>query len=824
MWLGLAAVPVATAQSIELSIEHFGVGDHVRPGDLIGIRLSLGAAVETTTEVEVVWELPDGNGDLAHVSRNVVLSPGETERTWLYARIPPRIPASTILSEVMIVRLFEIRDGARVGSLGSARFAPDTSVNPTVAVDVDADLIGIIGNGRMGLDVYATPLPGTNTIPSMNAITHIARGITAEDLPDSWQGLAPFETLVWTQESPQSLSGDVAKALRDWIFRGGHLVIVLPEAAEPWGMVSESKHPLSDLMPRWKVERVESVPVRHLLPILSTSDQLLNSRAAVPLLVFREPGADTAYEPLVLLPTPRDSRTGLPAPRADSLDGAVIGVQRSYGHGRMTVLGLDVDALNRRSLQSGPFPEGDVFWNRILARRADTPSPQDYQALEKASPKLLVTGGAVLDDLGRGALVNDLIGMRGQAALGVLGAFFLFLIYWTLAGPGGHALLAWRHWQRHSWLAFTLCAVVFGVGVWAIGGTVSSTQCRGQHLTVIDSIRRSAGDEQKGEPVLERAVAWFSAYLPGYRDATIAIESTKEQPNVLTSWSPPPLGGGGEFPNPAIARVEAQSPGSITVAARATSASFEANWIGALNSSWGRLPFASDPTRPLKQSVMTGDPIRVSLSGVIEHRLPGTLRNVHLIHISPLRNALPTRPSRGLPITSGSDSLPNEGRFAILAEWPAGTPIEIGQSLYPGGALDSQEIVGDLADGIRSRYYNPFANDVYRLRIDSLLTRDRVEMALDMLGIYSMLQPPDYIIVPPTDPEPVRVQRMLGRSLDLSPWFTRPCLIVWGYLDTTTCPVPIRVNGEEIPTEGFVVVRTVFPLPVEPEMAAPEAR
>ncbi|MSR29729.1 MAG: hypothetical protein EXS03_09205 [Phycisphaerales bacterium] len=821
--VAVASANFARAQSVAITLEHFGVGDHVRPGDVIGIQLALTAELDAPTPVEVAWELPDGNGDIAQVTRRIVLSPGEPETVWLYARIPPRVPASNALDEVTVVRLFEERNGARVRLIGSARLSGSSSTTPTTAVDCEDDLIGVIGNGRMGLDVFATPRPGTSSIPSMNSLTRIARGIRVEDLPDSWEGLSPFQTIIWTQENPQALSRDLADALRQWIYRGGALVIVLPEAAEPWGVLSKATHPLSDLMPKWKAERIDAVPVRTILPILSKSDTLLNARATVPVVIFRDPRSDRAYEPFIFMPTPRDARTGLAAPRTDSLDGQVVGISRTYGHGRVTILGIDVDSLSRRSLQAGPLPEGDIFWNRILSRRADTPSAQDYSTLAGAAPTRLVTSGVALDDMGHGALVNDAIGMKGEAALGILAAFVLFLVYWALAGPVGYGLLSWRKQQRHAWLAFALVAIAFGVGVWAVGRTVSSTRVRAQHLTVIDSIWRSALDERSDEPAFQRAIAWFSAYLPGYGEATIEIASDPEVRNTLTSWSPPPMGSGEGFPNPAIAKVPMEHPNEVVVSARATSASYEANWIGAVSPSWGRMPFCSDAERPLVQRVVTGSPVRVSLSGVIEHRLPGPLRNVHMIHVMPLRNDPPRRLRADPLVNEPSDALPNHGRFVILSEWAPSTPIEIAQHLYPGGAMGADETIGSIDEAIRARYSAPFLGDLFRTRLNTLLNADRRALALDMLGIYSMLQPPAYLMNPPTAPDSVRVHRMLARSIDLSPWFTRPCLIVWGTLDAAECPVPIFVNGETVPTEGTVIVRTVFPLIVDADLAAPTA-
>lgn len=817
--IGMASGVVQAEGLVGITLDHFGVGDHFRSGEIVAARFVLTGQVDQPTPIEIAWDLPDGNGDIAQITRRLVLDPGQPVSTWLYARVPPQQNATFAMSEIYTVRVWEESNGVRTRELGSARISPAISTNPTVSVGLGEDIFGVIGTGRMGLDSYAVPASGSMAIPSMNAVTKIARGIRPQDLPDRWEGLSQFSALIWTDGNPKTLTGDAAAALRAWISRGGLFVVVLPEAADPWGIAAAPRHPLADLMPRWTVERVDAVPIRSVLPIVSQSDQLLNPAATMPVLFFLEPQKDDAFEPLVLLPVPRVARTGFASPRKDSLDGKIVAVTRALGHGRITIIGLDVDGLHRRALQPGGLPQADVFWNRILARRADTPSSEEYQKLSDAK-RLLLTSPAHTD-LGNGEMVSDVIGMRGEAAVGILAAFLLFVGYWVTAGPGGFAILKWRKKERHAWMAFVITAFAFGSGVWFIGQAMQSTQARIQHLTVVDSIWRPIESQPRDDPGWARATCWFSAFLPGYAQTTIALDPGSDRGNRLTAWSPAPGGSGSTFPNPATSALPIETPNTLQVAARATSASFEAQWIGAVDRNWGRAPFVADASRPLEQTVLPGEPIRTLLTGVIEHTLPGPLRNVGFIHITPIRNRRPTSDSNNLGVNTPSDALPNIGRFAMMTEWAAGTPIELSQVLYPGGALGVDERVGDLGVAIRARFEAPFAQDLLRLRLDSLMTADRRRLYLDMLGIFNMLQPPEYVTNPPADNIAVRAERMLGRSIDISPWFTTPCLIVWGYLDTATCPIPIEIAGERVASEGVVLVRTIFPLALDARFAAP---
>ena len=306
-----------------IALEWFGAGGMWRPGDWVGARFTVRCDVTESTPAQLVWEVRDGQGDIAEHERRIVVDPGSATRAWMYAQLPPTSQARTLDDAVMVVRVYEERDGERVRELAAARISPRSAEQPSFGVEVEHDLVGVLGQARMGLDALATPYGGSPYIPSMNSITAIGRGLRPADMPDRWEGLAPFSALIWTEGSPAALPGDSARAIQEWVLRGGNLVIVLPETGDPWGAVTASDHPLRALMPDWRAERLEAVPVRDLLPIVSKSAQLANPSATTPLVVFREAKAPgSAWEPLALMPVKRARATGLPEPRPDSLDGA----------------------------------------------------------------------------------------------------------------------------------------------------------------------------------------------------------------------------------------------------------------------------------------------------------------------------------------------------------------------------------------------------------------------------------------------------------------------------------------------------------------------
>ena len=52
-------------------------------------------------------------------------------------------------------------------------------------------------------------------------VTEIVEGLTAADLPDRWQGLACFDAIAWIGADIGELRGETARALREWVRRGG---------------------------------------------------------------------------------------------------------------------------------------------------------------------------------------------------------------------------------------------------------------------------------------------------------------------------------------------------------------------------------------------------------------------------------------------------------------------------------------------------------------------------------------------------------------------------------------------------------------------------
>jgi len=827
------AAPLA-AQNVSIRLDRFGVGSAFRAGEWVAARFAVTLESGEPQAAQLVWEVPNADGDIAEHVRPLVLNPGQPVTLWLSARLVPR----TDTGSVFTVRVFADDDGERGQELSSTRISPGSAEAPATLIEDDRSAIVVLGPTRMNLDGYSTQSAQTNPLPrGLHEGTQIVGGLNTRELPDRWEGLLPFEAIVWGDVAPQTLELDESEALREYIRRGGHLVVVLPQAGNPWGLGAAASHQLHDLLPARAPRRVEGVPVAQLMPVLSKLDGLRNSSAKTNLSVFDPATLGSDYEPFMALPARRDSRTGLPVPaaaRADQLDGAVVAVQRRLGFGRITVVGIDIASISRLNLQAGGLPQTDAFWNRILGRRGDTPSPEELQVLENAPVRQFTADRLSSNVFGSGETINSFIGMTGQAAFGTLLAIALFALYWFVACPISFYALRGRGQVRHAWMAFVVVGAAFTVAAWLGGTLLRQANVAIKHVTFLDHVARVPGAPPSDEPQFQRALSWFSVYLPSYGSAEVRLVGEPTQRDLLASWAAPGSSEQG-FPDRDRYIVDYTDLSRARFPSRATATTLEAHWLGVVDERrFGSLPAASEPIVEQITRDVTGT--RVQLSGVLKHGLPASLENVILIHVSSFRT-----PLRSAAASSGIDSakpaipgdIPNFGRIVAIPKWEPGQSLNLREALYRLGPLiipEPRSMPSSFPRSLAARYTDAVAK-LHGGLAEPGLDTDLRRRYFEMLSLFNMLEPPRWLeSQPSTVDTAVRFSRRLGRSLDLSPWFTRPCVIIIGHLRDETVPAagripfPVEVNGSEPPSEGWTIVRWICPLPLDGELVIPAPR
>jgi len=806
MALSLLLTTVALAQNmVTVEVEQFGVGVF-RPGGLVPIRLKLTSSADEPLPVWVQWQVANADGDIGEWGRSLTLTPNQPGYWWLYAPIP----YDMVFSTVWTIRVFEERDGQRRAEVGGTRI----NSSKGQAADLSASMILVVGDRTMGLEQLGAAGNFRVSRPvGAHEDTRIGFGVKPNELPDRWDGLFGFDAVAWSGDNtpPQDLGVDQANALRQYVYRGGHLIISLPTAANPWGLGAIGQTQLEELLPcrteGKRPRRDESVPLEQLLPAISKFNNVESvvgnrKQPEFTIQVFKQLSRDkpegdfnvidNGYEPLIALP-----------------DGRVIAIQRSYGFGRVTVIGLD---LSDGRFGAEGLPQGDAFWNRVLGRRADTPSASEILDIQKenrlASPEYNIKENS----MGSGPLFSGAIGMKGEAGLGLLLTFVLFVVYWLVAGPGGFAVLKQLGHVRQSWLAFAACAALFTAIAW---GSVSLVprQMRLQHVTYLDHIAQTTQDGSSDVPQYQRAVGYLSVYLPGYGSVPIALTSEPDQRDILLPWSPP-----GElsqpFPNVDRFRVDvARNSTKYEIPSRATATQLYAHWTGPLSESWGGRLRADGPIT----AVANPDGAETGLTGSIINELPGSLTDVSVIWVQNRRSVrhtyAPGENGVDLPWVSGNSS----GNLALLnttSMWRLDAAVDFG----PGKRLDLANVTKSTQrfhKQIEDRYIQPYTGRDTGNLTSSVTDSDRAKY-MEMLSFFQQLHPPVYLKAPDgNENDQVVFHRELGRELDLSPWFNRPCLIIIGFLKESKCPIPLLVDGEPVEDNtGLTVVRWVYPLPL----------
>ena len=838
-----ASLPALGQTTIEL--EQFGVGNMFRPGGPLGVRLKITSDLDDATGGLIQWEIENADGDIAEFSREVTLrSRGGITNTWLYGVLPPFREASLLNDETWTFRLFTYEEGEKVQEIASARLSPQSSLTPARPVQMTTDQVMVIGPNRVGLDGYGA-IAGFPENPALNGITAITSNNSTRDLPDSWEGLAPFSTIVWSSAddprfAPGELDGrsDLENALRDWVQRGGHLVIVLPATSDPWRIGLEETA-LGDLFVGLRRDVREGVPLWSLLPALTSQSELRDPDKTVSITTFDPNTLPSQWRPLAAI---RPLEVELPgntnesdsanrtaaeqvAERAAQLkadenqaDPLVWAIRRTYGHGAIDLLGINVADPDIQVQQVGRLPQTGVFWRPILGRRATAPSGSVLSEIKDAE-RLNTRSYVSSNTLGSGALVSSQIGLGAAAAQGVLAAMGLFAVYWLVAGPGGFAVLRHLKFQRHAWLVFVGTSIAFAILAWVGSRVLRSEEYVVRHLTVLSHIYNAAND--KGEDSqLDLATTWFSAPLPGYGMVDVQLGADGDTGNLLEHFSPPPNGASNRFPNSGRYEVPFNSRNRYEVPSRATSAEFVGHYLGVPDDSegaWGGT-ISVDPNNPL-QVIRNSTTDEISLKGTLINDSGVDFQNAMFFHVYPLRT--PGEQLTGSVLKDASwltDEMPNYG---ILVEsgtpWVTGARIDLGATMYPNPRLERSRGGRDaMRIAIERTFVDPYKQSTAWGgvgNVGALASGDKLRY-MAMLSIYHMLPPPLWFLdSQQRRPETVRFQRFLGRNFDLSRHFSEPCLLVIAFAEDVPNPVPISIDGREGSSEGRVMLHWLHPLP-----------
>lgn len=764
----------AVPDEVRIEVGEFGVGNIARSGDWCGIRLKLTDSASKQREVLVGMTIPDADADLPVYSRVLTLNPGVAQDAWFFVRLPFTFNPG----EGLVVQVNEPRgdDSSAVGARPGRLLARKIVTSTGRIAEATRGLFAVVGTNEMGLRQYATMAGGGQPWPALgHEVTDSAQGVSVRNFPDRWLGWAPFEVVFWgdspggTEADVSQLRGERSRALREWVQRGGHLVVVLPPTGQAW--TNPATNELLDILPAVNITRREGVDLGEYRPLLVRSPDVSLPRSGV--VHTFEPKADAG---------PGEAIRLLNGPKGDC-----VVARRLVGVGAVTLVGID---FSSRLLSQGGSLDSDVFWHRVLGRRGIL-APETKEVVPRSNNEAFVD-----------RIITGQISKRATAATGLLLGVLLFVVYWLVAGPVGFAALKQRKAQRLAWLGFVGAAVLFTGVAFGAATWFRPTRFEATHLTILDHVY--------GQRV-QRSRSWMSLMLP--RDGSVSIlapdsegamqagSARRELGGVLTPWDPVGSNKGGGFLDAREYLVDARDPTRLDFPSRSTVKLAELDWAGAPR--W-KMP------RPYHEEGIRADGTK--LLGALIHELPGPLTDVTLAFVQSQR-----------PV--GADvraRLVSSVQFWKLSEkWAPGTPLNLTEITAQAASANSGELwLANLVPLTQSGFGLPAAD----LRFFKTLPE-----AFTAATFYTQFGIPEDVKGSNGMAAGI-VRREATHGLDLGRWFTQPCLIVVGFLsgEPGEAPVGVYVDGKLMPSRGTTMVRWILPLPDAPppyrgaEAAAPK--
>ncbi|MAB72406.1 MAG: hypothetical protein CMJ54_07865 [Planctomycetaceae bacterium] len=850
--VAMIAMTEGSSAQTTISIDHFGAGNAFRPGGSTAVRIRIQSDLDEPVPGIVQWETINGDGDTVVNSRRLAIpARGGQAVTWLIAELPSRSSAADLLRTIWTFRLFEFEDGVRTREISVARIDPGAALNIPRPVEQTQALAMVIGRNNAGLGGFDR-VRGFAMRPGMNEETIVVANVEPGELPDAAAGLSPYELIVWAANDqrflPSSIDNkpSIEAALRGWLERGGHLVILLPATSDPWRL-GRNETVFGELMKGLVAIREDGIPLRDLLPALSDRASLRDAARLQPMHRFDPETLPAEWRALAAVMPPKAARTSpdsddataivarrlQAAAEADS-EPILYAVRRDVGQGILDVVGIDVADPDLRLQQAGGLPKTSIFWNDLLGRRAFTASGPTLEALK--TDRRLVTRPSI-DNLGAGEVISRSVGLTSGAVGGVLGGFVLFAIYWAVAGPIGFAVLTKLGRRRLAWLAFAATTVVFSVIAWTTSRASSGGPIEMRHVTMLRHLYRPEGAVNES-PQFDLARTWFSARLPGYGLVPVELGGDAVAGNRLDQFSPPPNGLAQQFPNTDRYEIRFDEADRQLVPARATSAEFVADWMGR--------PAPADDAWRSTLKVKLDDPVRlerhageqISLHGTIVNATGLALEDIYVLVVFPRRTPtsfLPDdAPDTTLPVVL--DDPPNYGAFVALANRIGpGDELNLRTILEDTGRPVSERLRGkrSLATQIRNTFLEPASaaaadgfNAIAMGNAGLRLTDVERRRYLRMLSMFHMLPPPRLEVKENAGAVgAVAFHRWLARGMDTSTRFSEPGVFVFAAVSDAPCPVPISIDGTRVAGEGLVMLQWVHPLPpVLEQLARPAFR
>ncbi|WP_432800283.1 hypothetical protein [Poriferisphaera sp. WC338] len=756
----LCGQPVFAQQqpvTLNISRNDMGINGIIRAGTWTPIRLSLTNNASETRQVTCRWMIPDSDGDTVFAERTVNLPPAIQQQVWLYGSPAYSANNNTTWD-------FHILD-TETGEL----LASQLKVAIPKYLSAEESAIGIFGTGNIGLNDFMTTSVNQGFGYSRfqpyigsHEYTDFIANLQLNNLPDRWYGLSIFNTIVWSQNggdpNEARVRSEMLGAVREWVERGGHFIVILPAVAEPWTSSS-----LADMLPvdKSQMRQYEALPPSNIVG--------LSMNEPTPILM-------TAFDV-----QPNQDKVSIVA---TDKQGTPLIVSRQYGFGKVTLIGIDLASPSLRSMGLPAYQKLGI-WHDVL--RWQAPAYRGKFIDEQVKQGKMTRGRSPADLT---AFIPNMIAMRNTTSAALLLALLLFAIYWLLAGPISYATLRYLKRPDLSWTVFGGLVVVFIVIAWSGAYFMRPTSSQINHYTLLDM---TSEDDQV------HAHSWLSLYMPSFASNRVAVApDSPSGHNTLASPGFNTLSDGSGFIDTQSYVQQSGKPYAAEIPFRATTKNLEIDFYGDISAEQSGL----DKPWPRIESDLEIDNL-FRPTGTITHRFATPLRDIRFVYM-PGRAAGSSRPARdskvytwryngvwepGKPLTV---QLPSVGANDLI-KWP---------KKYTKRTWSKEGFLGTLI-GLNAgdRFHEIDPTQKVNIPESSVI------QAIELLSFYEMLPPPDFYADSLSAPRSYR--RYLGRLFDLTRLIDGRRLVVIAHMDQSTLPIPLTVDEGVLPSKGWTTIRWV---------------
>ena len=772
-----------TAVRMDIKREFLGIGGAIQRGVWTPVRVDLFNASAENLEVTCRWLLTDEDGDQLIAQREkITLLPNRNQGVWLYA-VPP-----------MNTRAGDSWVFQAVSSDNELLASAEVQLDDKALVSASVNLVGLSGSRHLGLQPW-----------QRWSTTHepigIVRELNIETLPDRWYGMEGLSSLVWYpvdggEPTSTQMSDSSKRALREWIYRGGHLVLMLPYAGQQWTSADSG---LADLIEPLKASDFKQKSAR---PPISVFGILRNANP-VPMLTFDLSNAPE-YSVLAEAEVPQVSAN---PPGGNQTKKEPLIVTRRFGFGQITLVGIDLS--DPTVLQSLDDFRMHKVWTRIFSWRgsktgellpvSEFENPQtanQYREMRKAS------GFSELGDW-----IAPRVARQRETGPAVGLAFILFVIYALAAALTFPNLLRGKGWERHSWMLFVGIVALFSVVAWGGAWVMRPSSSSAAHFTVLDI---------DGNSNLVRARSWQSVLIPKFTNAQVDVPSKSDGfqlmdvVNLVSSAGHELRPESPGYPDRRTYAYNAAQPSEVGIPMRSTTKSLMLDYLGQITAQQDGLQKAWTLPNATLAVGNNGLP-----TGTITHAFPGPLRDVHIIYCpgGPQTPGLPTQTQPpGRPLVYQYRNANNQ------SIWNPNQPLAMPPSSKDYTALWIRPKL-NLPSGDRPWKTEGFlGQQIDRRKFGESSSDSAVVYDTMLLSFFDALPPPIYenkhlnMINFGGAVSNAGYHRSLLRDLDMTKLVTGRRVIIIGHLKDVSSPVPMTIDGEAVNSEGWTVVRWIYDL------------